>query len=108
MRGNALLACTEYGVDAVEPIACSASRSRIALITRWKRRIIEIVAARPLHEVAADARHIAQLRRSSCEKGLGKHWITLPDKGVICRIAVTHHGAYAYAPFGQLEHFRER
>ncbi len=57
-------------VVPVDALDGRAARPRHPLVARRKRRIHEVVAARPLQQVAARRRHVAQLRRRAREQRL--------------------------------------
>ena len=52
----------EHGVQAVEAVQRRAARARIALVALGVGDVAEIGAARALQHVAAEARHVADLR----------------------------------------------
>src|SRR5262245_6864160 len=62
MRGDALFALAENGVNAVVTIECSATAAWFPFVTCRKRRIVKIIATRSLHQIPADGCHVAQLR----------------------------------------------
>src|SRR5207302_2839277 len=75
IHGDAGLALAEHRMNAIVTADRRATAARLALVA-WKRRVVEVVATRPLHEIAASRRHVAQLRACSLEYGLGQHRIT--------------------------------
>ena len=70
MRSDARLRAAEDGVHAVLAIDRRAAAAGIALVARRERQLAEVRAARALHQVAADRRHVAQLRRGAGEQRL--------------------------------------
>ncbi len=62
---------------------------------------MEIAAARSLHEVAADGRGIAQLRRRAREQRLGDRGIAPGERGVVSELGVADQRADAHAAIGQ-------
>src|SRR3954447_26247840 len=62
MGGDALFALTEDGVDTIESFQRSAATARLPFVTLRKSGVIKVEAARALHQIAADGRHVAQLR----------------------------------------------
>ena len=65
IHGDAGLAGAEHGMAAGYAADRRAAASRFALVAGRKiRGVAEIGAARALHQIAADARHVADLRRS--------------------------------------------
>src|SRR5580693_4423081 len=62
MCRNAAVAPSQYGVKPVLAAAGVAARTGSALIA-GTRDVVEVCATRPLQEIAADRRGVAQLRR---------------------------------------------
>ena len=62
--GDALLARAQDRVHAVEAVDRGAAGARFALVA-GRGRVVEVVTARPLHQVAARRRHVAELRRGA-------------------------------------------
>ena len=89
---DAMLAGPEHRVLAIDPADRAATRSRIAFVAGGKVGESEVVAARPLEHVAAQARHVAQLRAGRQPQGLGDHRIVSLDDRM----------------FGGLAHARQR
>jgi hypothetical protein len=83
---------------AVERRAPAAGRT---LVAGRERRVVEVRATGALHEVAADGRHVAQLRRGAGNERLREQRIPLSDEGMIGRVAVAHQCADANAAVGQ-------
>src|SRR5438876_8327137 len=54
VRGDAVFALAENGVNAVVAVDRAASASRLALIARRKCRIVKVVAARALQKISTD------------------------------------------------------
>src|ERR1700722_17904129 len=73
------LAAPQDRVTSIETLKCTAARSRLALVAAIKPRIIKIAATRALKDVAAQCRHISQLRRSSGQKRLREQRIALSN-----------------------------
>ncbi len=96
MGRNAGLARAEDRVHAVEPVAGGAAAAGLALIAR-RRRVVEVVAARALQQIAAGRCHVAQLLRRAGEDRAGEHRIALRDQRVIGEVGVRHQRADAQA-----------
>ena len=96
MRRNAVLAGTEDGVHAVEPVARGAAAAGLALIA-GRRRVVEVIAARALQKIAAGRCHVAQLLRCAGEDRAGEQRIALCDQRVIGEVGVRHQRADAQA-----------
>src|SRR5581483_5925459 len=99
MHGDALTARAENRVNAVASLFCRATAPRHALVALAIARIVEVIAARALQEVAAHRGHIPQLLRSSRENGLREHRITGPDEFMVSRIRVACERTDANAAF---------
>src|SRR5438876_1605090 len=107
MRGNAVLACAEdrvHAVDATDRSATAPGRTFVA----GRARIVEIEAARSLQQVAAGRCHVAQLRRGAGEDGARKQRIACLDLRVPGEVAVGHQRADAQAPTFNLLDLVER
>src|SRR6185503_3676784 len=87
MRRDAMLAAAEDRVNTIESVECRASRTRLAFVA-WARGIAEVIAARPLKQVAAGRRHVAQLARRAGEECLRQHRESLADERMVREIAV--------------------
>ena len=70
MGGDTAIAPADDRMRAVVAAACIAARCRRALVA-GRGDIVEIGAARALHQIAADRRCIPQLRRRSGQKRFG-------------------------------------
>ena len=68
--GDALIACAEDGVDAVEAFEGRAAAAGVALVAGGEGGVHEVVAAGALEEIAAGGGHVAELRGGSAEQGL--------------------------------------
>ena len=71
MRRDALVARAQNRVDAVVAVDRRASAAGIAFVARC-RRVVEVITAGALEQVAAVGRHVAKLRRRSGENGFGQ------------------------------------
>src|ERR1700719_2428115 len=96
MCSDALVAAAQNGVDPIKAVNGGAPRTRLALVT-GVRRIAKVITAGPLHEVAADSRHIAQLRRRAGEERLREHRETRGDGVVVGKVAVANEGPDAHS-----------
>jgi hypothetical protein len=79
MRGNALFALAENGVNSIVTIECPAATTGFAFVTRWKGWIVKIKAPRPLHQIPTDRCHVAQLRTCARKECLAQNRITRFD-----------------------------
>ena len=93
MRGDALIRRAQDGMMAIEPFACVAARARLPLVAARSIDIVEIQAAGPLEDVAADRRHVADLRGGTGEQRTREHRVAaayermggkggVPDRGI--------------------------
>ena len=81
---DTILARPEHRVEAVHPVERRASRTWVALVASRPTHVAEIGAAGALKHVAAEGRHVAQLRTRGEEQGLRQHRIGLDDGRVPC------------------------
>ena len=65
IRRDAFLAGAEYRVLTIKPVERRATRAGHAFVAVGIGNIAEIAASRALEHIAAEARHIAQLRARS-------------------------------------------
>src|SRR5437588_12953706 len=77
VRRDTLIALTENGVNAIVSFQRAAAAPGIAFVALRKRRVVKIIAARPLHEIAADRRHVAQLWARARQKRLAQDRVAL-------------------------------
>ncbi len=77
---------------SVEAFYGGAAGPRLALVA-GRSRVVEVAAARPLHQVAADRRHVAQLRRRTGQDGLREQRIAPLDLLVVGDVGVRHERA---------------
>ena len=108
MRRDTVLALAEDGMDAVESLDGATPTAGFALVALRKSRVVEIIAARALEQVAADGRHVAQLRTGPGEKRLTQNRVSRHDERVLSEIGIAHERADAHAALGQFLDFRER
>ena len=94
MRRDAGIARAEDRVHAVDAVDRRAAAAGLALVAR-RRGVIKIVAARPLQEIAAGRRHVAQLLRGAGEDRACQQRIALLDQRVIGEIGIRHQRADA-------------
>ncbi len=83
MRRDARVRGTEDGMDAVEPLARVTARARCPLVAARSVGIVEIGASRPLEQIAADRRHVADLRRCTGQDRARQHRIALAHQPVL-------------------------
>ena len=91
--GDALIACAEDGVDAVEAFDGGTAAARVALVAGGEGGVHEVVAAGALEEVAAGGGHVAKLRGGSAEEGLREERVVGADGLVVGEVAVADSGA---------------
>src|SRR4029077_12219131 len=75
------VAGAEDGVHAMVPIYRCAAGSTFPLVARTTR-IAKVPTPGPLQEIAANRRHVAQLRRSTKEQGFANDWRPCRDRGI--------------------------
>ena len=80
-----------------------AARARLAPVA-GARHVVEIAAARPLHQVAADGRGVADLRRGAGEQRFGDGRIGAGEIRVVGEVGVPDQRADAHAAVGQALH----
>ena len=85
--GDALAAGPQNGMDAVVAVHRRAARPRLALVA-GRRRVPEVVAARPLQDIPAGRRHVAELGDGPLQNRLGQHRVVLDDGGVVRQVRV--------------------
>src|SRR6202158_2084245 len=107
MGGKAALRRTENGVHPAETVNRVAAAVRKALVAP-RRGVVEVVAARALHEVAADGRHVPDLARGSAEDGLGQHRVTLAYQWMSGNRGISDASAEAKPTVVALRNLRER
>ena len=73
----------EDRVDAVEAVDRVAALARAALVAARTFVVVEIGAAGALEEVAADRRHVADLRRGAGQDRAGQHRVALAHGAVL-------------------------
>jgi hypothetical protein len=89
VRGDAGLAPTQDGVQAVLAATCVAARAGLPFVA-GARRVVEIGAACALQQVAADDRGIAQLSGSAGEQRFGDRREALAEGRVMGAVGVAH------------------
>ena len=82
-----------HAVDAVDGRAAAAGLALVA----GRRRVVEVEAARPLQQVAAGRRHVAQLLRGAGQDRARQQRIALLDQRMIGEVGVRHERADAQA-----------
>ena len=96
MHRDAGLAGAEDGMHAVDAGNRGAAAAGLAFVA-GRRGVVEIIAARPLQQIAAGRRHIAQLRRRAGEDRARQQRITLLDRRMPGEIGIRHQRADAQA-----------
>ena len=92
MRRDTGLAGAEDCVHPIETLDRRTTATGFALVAR-RRGVIEIIAARPLQQVAAGRGHVAQLLRGARQDRAGQQRIALLNQRVTGEIAVRHQRA---------------
>src|SRR5688572_8346694 len=105
--GDALLARAENGVNSVEAVDRRAAGARLALIT-GRRRVVEVVAASPLHGVSTVGGHVAELCRCAGEDRAGQHRVPVLDLFVVRGVRVRHERAEPESAVWQLLNAAQR
>src|SRR5205814_1525749 len=108
MSGNALFALAEDGMNPIVAVNRAAAAARIPFIARWKRRVVEIIAAGSLQKIAADSGHVAQLWARTGQQRFTQNRITRFDQRVLSQIGITDHRSNpdAFVP-GEFFNLRE-
>ena len=101
VRGDATLARADDRVDAVEAVSRRTARAGMALVACLERRVVEVVAAGALQQIAADGRHVAQLGRRAGQQCLGQQRVAVAHGAVVGQGGVAHHRADAQTAVGQ-------
>ena len=97
------------GVDAIEAVERAATAARIAFVALRKRRIVKIIATRALQKIAADRRHVAQLRTRAGKERFAQNRVTQFDQRMFRHIGIARERADANAfAAGQFFDLRER
>ncbi|MNP22953.1 hypothetical protein D3C76_1156440 [compost metagenome] len=92
MGGDTLIAGTENRVDPVQTVPGRATAAGPAFVARYAR-VIEVITAGALQQVAAGAGHVAQLRRGARQDGLGQQRIAALDPRVPGQVGIAHQGS---------------
>lgn len=87
VRGDAVIAGSQNGEDAIAAADRVAARSRRPLVAAG-RGVVEIIAARPLKQIATGRRLVAQLRRGAGQQRSAQHFVAFDDPAVGREIAV--------------------
>src|ERR1041385_6355204 len=69
MRRDTLVALTEYRMDPIVAVHRPATTFGCTLVTGRESWVVKIVTTCSLQQIAADRRHVAQLRTRSREEG---------------------------------------
>src|SRR5262245_51244602 len=87
MRCNTVFANSKYRMAAVVAVRGGTARPWRTFIARLTD-VTEIRAARPLHEISANSRHIAKLSGSAREQRVGKERVSLANQRMMSDGAV--------------------
>src|SRR5207248_3794908 len=93
IRRDALLALTKNRVDAIKPIQRAATATGLPFVALRKRRIVKVITARSLQEIAASCRKIAQLWAGTGQQRLTQHRISLHDQRMLGDIGISGESA---------------
>ena len=88
-----MVADPEHRVLAVDAVQCGAAGARFALVARAPGRIAEIIAPGPLQYIAAERRHIAELRAGREIEGLRDDRVIPPYLRMLGRGSHRHESA---------------
>jgi hypothetical protein len=94
MGRDAGFAGAEDCVATIEAADGRAAAAGLAFVARHCR-IVEIGATRPLQQVAAGRRHVAQLCRSAGKDRTGEQRVALLDQRMIRKVGIRHERADA-------------
>ena len=100
MRRDAALAPAEHRVQAVLALQRIAAGARFTPVA-GARDVVEVTAACPLHQISADGRGVAELRRSAGKQRFGNGRIGAGEIRVMREVGVPHQRADAHAAIGQ-------
>jgi len=100
MRRDAVLAPAEYCGEPILAMEGVAARARFTPIA-GAGGIVEVAAARALHEVAADGRGIAKLSRGTGQKRFGDGRIGAGERRIVCEVGVAYECTDAHAAIGK-------
>ena len=98
---NAVLAPPQHRVQPVVAAAGVAARTGRALVA-GAGDVIEVSAARPLQEIAADRGGVAKLRGRSGQKRLGDRRKATGESPIVSEVGVADERADAHAPVGKV------
>jgi hypothetical protein len=98
---DAVLAPAQDGVQPVVAAACVAPRAGRAFVA-GARDIVEIRAARPLHEIAADGGGITKLRGGPRQERLGDGRKAPREIAIVREIGITDQRTDAHAAIGKV------
>src|SRR5690606_15067823 len=87
MRRYATVARTKNGVDAIDPADRPTAAAGLTFVA-GRCNVVEVVAARALHDVAADGRRISQLRAGSGQQRARQQRVPICDPLVVRCIRV--------------------
>ena len=97
VNGDALRTRAEDGMDAIESLESGATASWSTLIAFAIAGIVEVIATRALHQVAAHGGHVAQLLRGSGEESFTQNGVAFTDQWMRRGVGVARHSSDAYA-----------
>ena len=81
----------------LKPFSAPQPLPGLRLLHCRKCRVVEIITARALHQIATNGRHVAQLRTRAGEQRLAQDRITLHDQRMLGDIGVAGERADANA-----------
>src|SRR5207248_7850468 len=97
IRRDAVLALTKNRVDAIKPIQRAATTTGLPFVALRKRRIVKVVTAGSLQEIAASCRKIPQLRAGTSQQRLTEYGISLRDQWMLGDIGISRESTDANA-----------
>src|SRR5205807_1867992 len=76
VSSDAVVALAQNSVNTIKAVYGAATAAWISFVAMRKRWVIKIVATRALQKIAANCRHVAQLRTGSGKQSLAQNRIT--------------------------------
>ncbi len=107
MRRDTGIAGAENRVHSIVAVDGGAAAARLAFVAGC-RRVVKVVAARALQQVATRRRHIAQLLRSTSHDRAGENRIALLHQRVIGEVGVPYERTDAQTTARGVFHLLER
>jgi hypothetical protein len=102
-----MVAGAQDGMDPIESDQRRTSRTRLALVARFGN-VVEIIATRPLQQIATRSGLVAQLRACTSQQRSAEHPVMLPHPRIGREVAVSHHRTDPQAALGGVFNLIER